>query len=261
MSTLYYIYIGTTGKSKQWAFLFFFVLGSTMLYAQQDSAMQAYQTGRYEQAKTIWEQEELAGRNGFALQANLGNACYRLGQYPLAVLHYERALRIAPNDQQVIYNLKVTQAKIPGLPEEPRAGLFSKGWIFFRGLANPFGWTIIYIVCLGIVLLYYIVVMNKSFSVGWRKLNGFFSLLILALIVFFLAYSRYLSLNSDQYAILTDEKGSVLSGADDSATPIQEIPGGTKLFIHDFINRYYKVELPDGTLGWVKQKAITRIKY
>ena len=81
-----------------------------------ESANAAFADGRFDDARNAFAQ--LAARDGAsaAILYNLGNAAFRAGKPGEAILAYERALLIAPRDQDVRANLRQVR-KAAGLPE------------------------------------------------------------------------------------------------------------------------------------------------
>src|SRR5512141_3017076 len=68
---------------------------------------EAYQQGKMSDALAIYES---ILRNGYVsgpLYYNLGNAYYRAGNIPRAILNYERALRFMPGDDDLRHNLQL----------------------------------------------------------------------------------------------------------------------------------------------------------
>ena len=61
------------------------------------AGVQAYTDGRFADASAAWIQVEDAGYKSATLYYNLGNAWFKQGNYPRAILDYERALRLDPS--------------------------------------------------------------------------------------------------------------------------------------------------------------------
>jgi len=104
------------------------------LHADWQSAREAFDTGAFEQAYQLFARERTDAASSPALEFNLGNAAFRMGDPALAVLHYRRALWMRPGDPDVPANLeRVTDllgAEIPPLPWPRRLTGFmpAKAW-------------------------------------------------------------------------------------------------------------------------------------
>jgi len=83
-----------------------------------DAANEAYQKGKYEEAKVDYIQ--LASMHGYSadLFYNLGNAWFKLGDQGRAILNYERALALNPRLEEARSNLQ-TALRIVGNDDQP----------------------------------------------------------------------------------------------------------------------------------------------
>ena len=68
------------------------------------AAEQAYIAGDHQQALGLYEALNTEFTSA-ALLYNIGNCHFKLGDYPQAILHYERALRLDPGSEEVHVNL------------------------------------------------------------------------------------------------------------------------------------------------------------
>lgn len=71
----------------------------------------AYEEGRYEDARALYERLIADGWASGELYYNLGNACFRAHQLGCAILNYERARRRLPRDPDVGANLDLAREK------------------------------------------------------------------------------------------------------------------------------------------------------
>ena len=102
-----------------------------------DTANTAYINADYHRAIDAYRQLLLRGYASDKLYYNLANAYFKVGRYGKAILFYNRALRLAPGDADIRYNLDVantfTKDKIAVVPE-----FFLKGWV--RSVRTSLGW-------------------------------------------------------------------------------------------------------------------------
>lgn len=92
-------------------------------------------------AAEMYELVEKQDLSSPALYYNLGNSYFRLGNMPKAILNYERAKKLSPDDEDLKHNLKIANLsvtdKIEPLPELE----FSR---FFKSFINTYssgGWA------------------------------------------------------------------------------------------------------------------------
>jgi tetratricopeptide (TPR) repeat protein len=83
-----------------------------------EAANQAYQNGKYEEAKVNYLQLVRAGQYSADLFYNLGNVWFKLGDLGRAILNYERALLLDPSLDEAGSNLR-TVLKIVGNDDQP----------------------------------------------------------------------------------------------------------------------------------------------
>src|SRR5713101_7431323 len=134
-------------------YLVVFVFIGQSLLAQEASlqfgqANQLYRDGKYEKAAGVYEQIINNGYEGAALYYNLGNAYFKLKNIPSAILSYERARRLDPHDEEILYNLRLANLRVVD-KIEPIPQIFFVEW--WHSLMNSFsssGWAVAAIVSL-----------------------------------------------------------------------------------------------------------------
>jgi len=89
--------------------LFLMALPTGLRAATLDEANGAFAAGKYAEATAGYEQ--VLKTNGYSAPVlfDLGNSYFRQGNYPQAILAYKRALWLAPNDEDILVNLRTAQ--------------------------------------------------------------------------------------------------------------------------------------------------------
>ena len=72
----------------------------------------AYLDGDYKKALIVWQQIEAMEYEGDALFYNMGNAYYKLLQTGMAILYWEKALKISGEDEDLKVNLSIAEAHL-----------------------------------------------------------------------------------------------------------------------------------------------------
>jgi tetratricopeptide (TPR) repeat protein len=102
------------------------------------AANQAYQNGKYEEAKVEYLQLVRAGQYSADLFYNLGNVWFKLGDQGRAILNYERALLLNPGLEEAESNLRAV-LKIVGNEDQPtlrdRVGAYADYFPLIASLA------------------------------------------------------------------------------------------------------------------------------
>ena len=223
-------------------------------------AAKAYEKGDYLQA--IKDYEALIKEDATAdLYYNLGNAYYRNNSITQAVIAYERALKLAPSDADIRFNLQLAQSKtIDNLGNESE--MFFVSW--FKNLVyfiSCDAWAAISLgalfFALAFALLYFV-----STNVGVRKL-GFFSALFFGLIFIASTYFAAAQKGSQQNhngAVIVSSIVAIKSTPDAKGENVMMLHEGRRVEITDrSIDGWRGIKTPNGKTGWIAVKAIEEI--
>jgi len=71
-----------------------------------------YARNEFRQAATLYQAVIDSGYRSASLYYNLGNAHFKLNNLPRAILNYERAVRLAPRDEAIQFNLELSRSLI-----------------------------------------------------------------------------------------------------------------------------------------------------
>ena len=221
-------------------------------------ATDAYQAKNYQQAIDAYQKLISDGYRNAAVYYNLGNSYYKTDRISLAILNYERALRLAPSDEDIRFNLKLaTQKTVDRITPVPQLSIVSK-WQSFISSQCSRTWAIYSVVCVWLALIAFAVYL----FVGSARRIGFFSgatLLLVSLFFFYISYTQSQAEYGAGQAILTATNTYIKSAPDASGTDLFMIHEGVKLNILDRVGEWSKVRLADGKVGWVEQSAFTVI--
>ena len=66
-----------------------------------------YSEGKYNEAADLYQQIIETGYESAEVYYNLGNSYYKMSDLPNAILNYERAKLLAPNDEDIAFNLEL----------------------------------------------------------------------------------------------------------------------------------------------------------
>lgn len=225
-----------------------------------EEANNLYMNGQFSAAADLYGQILDKGLFSARLYYNLANACFRNGDNARAILFYNRALLLSPNDEDIRHNLAIaesfTKDSIEAVPE-----FFLKGWM--RSIRNSLDekmWTIMSIIffaaALALGLLFLL-----AYRTSLRK-AGFYgtavALLLSAVTTIFAASQRKAMLNREQ-AIVMSTAAPVKSSPDRSATDLFVLHEGTKVRIVSSLDRWSEIVIADGKKGWIESDKIEQI--
>lgn len=195
-----------------------------------------------------------------ALYYNYANALYKSNQLGLAILNYERALRLDPTNEDVKFNLEFAN-KMKTDKIEPLERFFLSEWMESLGrllTSNQWAYASIisFIVALVLVLLY---LFGKK--VWLRKLSFFSALFLLVFSIFTMVYAFQIKdyIENNPEAIVLAGSVSVKSSPDDSGTEVFVIHEGTKVNVLSTLSTWSEVRLADGNVGWLQSSTIEKI--
>lgn len=221
---------------------------------------EAYRQSDYQQAIEAYTAVLDAGYENADLYYNLGNAYYRTEQMGMAVLCYERALRIEPGFAEAKQNLALanarTEDKITPIPEF----LLARWYRALNTLLPPTGWLITLLV-LGVLVVVAAGLIRFSGSYQWRK-TAFVAIIVIGVLLLvaicctFSSVNRY---NRHDRAVVTQPMVVVKGSPDDAGVDKLVLHEGTTLVVDETLGTWYKVRLADGNTGWLPDTEITII--
>ncbi len=225
-----------------------------------DSANATYKKGEFEKASKIYELILSKGIESAELYYNLGNAYFRLKEIPKAILSYERAKLLSPEDDDINYNLNLVNSyivdKVNPLPE-----FIVLTWV--KSVIRKFSvnqWSVFSLSLFVISLLVFLVFLFSGVAV-WRRLffwTGSFFLVISVISTIFAINSRSQIVNNHT-AIIISAVTTAKSSPDNASTDLFIIHEGTKIIINEELEDWSEIKLLDGSIGWVKSKDFEKI--
>lgn len=222
-----------------------------------EQAMQAYNNEDYTSAIEIYE--NIAQTEGVSSQLyyNLGNSYYKDYNIPRAILNYERAKLLAPNDKDITANLELANSRIVDKIDSELTSLLSKWVSQFRDINSANQWAYIAIIAFIIAIIgIALYIFSKSMAI---KKIGFFSAIVLIIVCFvsnIFAYQQSIKIEERTTAIITTPSVVVRSSPAESGTELFLIHEGTKVSISDKVGNWDKIELSDGKVGWMESSKL-----
>lgn len=241
------------------------ILNTVCLYAQDAMTLahkgdDHYRNGEYTEAIECYEQVLSIGMTSAELHYNLAGAYYRNNQIGMAILNYERALRIQPSMKDAKENLTLAESRtIDNISPVPQF-FFARWYNALCHAMPPATWRIIWIVLLSLLCISFIV-FQAGHSIKTKKTSlicGTISLLLL-LFASTLLLSTTHKYNAHSEAIIIDPTITVKSSPENNSVDKLLLHEGTKVTILDELNGWYKIRIADGTTGWCDLQTIERI--
>ncbi len=237
--------------------VFAFVAVSGMAQTTFDRANEAYEAQRYADAVALYDSTEVQDGVSAALYYNRGNAYYKMSQYAPAILNYERALRLAPSDEDSRANLELANSKITD-KIEVTGTFFITVWAHaVRDWFSSNTWAVVGIVAflLFIVGLYLYIFMR---NIALKK-TGFFvglPMLIIAIVANLCAVAQNNRYKAHDEAIVFAPTVTAKSTPAESGTDLFILHEGTKVTLLERVGEWTEVRIADGNRGWLPVSAI-----
>lgn len=201
-----------------------------------------------------------AGYESDVLYFNLGNACFKLGDISSAILYYEKAKKLNPNDDDINFNLSVANTKIVD-KIEPVPELFFKQW--WRSIYNLFdantwakisvGGFILFFILLAFYLLSKLLIIRKTaFYTG-------VIILFLTIFTFVIASQKYNVSKNQNEAIVFTPTITVKSSPNPNSVDLFVIHEGSKVSIIEQVGNWCEIKIANGSVGWLPAEALRNI--
>ena len=218
-----------------------------------EKANHFYQTKNYEKAIKLYDSIIHSGYISAPVYFNLGNAYFKLGKYPMAILHYEKAKKLAGDQEDIDFNLRFSKQFISDKIEPIPELMLFRLWNQMVNKRSSEGWAILGIIFFWITLFFFswMILFRKIWI---KKTNLAFGLLFFVLFIFTLVFSwkRAAIESRYDYAIVMTPATSVKSAPDDESKEIFIIHQGIKIQLFEKVQDWQKIRLADGKTGWIK---------
>lgn len=244
--------------------VYLFLLISQVFFAQSsfEKGNALYQKGQYQQAVDTYESIIKEDKQQSAeLYFNLGNSYYKLNKVAPSIYNYEKALVLKPHDPDVLNNLKFAKKlTIDEIKEVPKVG-FAKLIQNFTGIFNYNTWAKISVGISFAFLLAFIGYYFSQLTLSKRiYFIGMFVLLVALLLSVSAGMSQKNHFDNDRPAIVFAELSEVHSEPRKAGSAILLLHEGAKVYVKETIGQWKKIELTDGTEGWIDGSTIKEVK-
>ena len=243
--------------------VFIILLISQIIFAQSgfEKGNALYQSGNYESAITAYESVISSKKQSPELYFNLGNCYYKLNKVAPAIYNYEKALVLDPNNKEVLNNLKFAhKLQIDEIKEVPKVG-FAKLLRDFTANFHYDSWAWISVGLAFLFLMFFLGYYFSQYTLYKRIFFiGMFVLVFLILISVLSAIFEKNHYQNERPAIVFAEVVPVKNEPKTSGSDVLILHEGTKVFVLETLDNWKKIQLTDGTEGWIENTAIKEVK-
>lgn len=243
-------------------FFYLALITHSLLFAQADSlftrAALAYEQQNYQEALTNYLAVEELNYQSSDLFYNTANCYYKLNQIAPAVLYYEKALKLSPNDEDAMFNLSIVKLqlvdKLAQVPLPMHLRWLNK--IVSLVSINTWAYITVLFISLFSILIISLFFFNKVMLKKRLLRLGFIALIISG---FSYSFSKYAEKNIKTEAILMVQNAYIKSAPSYQSKDLFILHEGTKVQLIDSFNEWSKIKLSDGMIGWLETKFVERI--
>jgi tetratricopeptide (TPR) repeat protein len=222
---------------------------TNMLFAKGNDQ---YAKAKYQEAVQTYQAILNDGYQSATVYFNLGNAYYKLGEIPSALLYYEKAHKLAPGDDDIIFNIQLTNLKTTDKVDAAPELFLTKWWEAFilccsLGTLTVFS-VLFFIAGFGILILY---LFAPSVNIKKTSFYAGLTLVFLGLITILMAGNQVHYFASHRQAIVFNNAATVKSEPSAASKNLFVIHDGTKVDVLENNNGWMRIQLSNGNEGWI----------
>ncbi len=191
---------------------------------------------------------------------NLGNAYFKAGQIAPSILNYERALKLAPSDEDILFNLKLANLSVKDRVEEMPQLFFVNWWKAILSTFSTDGWAWSIVIATLLALSGFLLFKFSS-DEGMRRLT-FYAATISLIWALFSVYAAQKSFNhaiNDDRAVVFAATVNAKSAPDKKGKDLFVIHEGLVVTVADELNGWSRIKLSNGNVGWVPSELVVTI--
>ncbi len=224
------------------------------------AANKSYQQEKYMEALEGYQKIEKLDLKSASLYFNMANIYYKTNQVAPAVLYYEKALKLAPNDKDIRFNLDFANRMILDNIEPLPKSLWQK---FMDGIILRYTYETWAKIAVSLAFLFAILFLMYHFSYSTSKKRIYFITSILSVIFvttsLFFAYRNKHYVDNNIEAIIFSSEADVKSAPTNSSDVYFELHEGTKVIILESLDNWRKIKIADGKMGWITTNNLKEI--
>ena len=243
--------------------IFFILALSFSAFAQNydaifEKANSLYLQKYYDSAKSNYFMLYSSGMISKELFLNLGNSFFKLDSLPSAVLFYEKGLKIAPGDGDLMHNLQFCNTLLKDKNSIKKSIFINDLILSFLG-KSPNYWAISSIILLLLVcILFFFYWISNENS---HKRIYFYSLVLTLLFFFFTIFLSAISkskVKDSNYAIIFSPVAKVMTAPSVNSSTTYQLHEGSKAKITGESDQWYEISFNERK-GWIEKKYLKKI--
>ena len=218
----------------------------------------AYNDGDYEQALACYTRIVESGMESPDLYYNMGNTYYKLKQYPMSILYYEKALKLDPSDEDIRTNLEIANLAVVDKINVVPQSFIARWWNGAKTSLSADGWAWVSVVAFGLFLLCLFAFLMAKRR-GLMKAGFYVGLLVAVCLVVSVVFAvgNYRDMRQQDEAIVMTPTVTVKSSPSENSVDLFVLHEGAKVRITGELNGWNQIKIADGSVGWLQAEAMT----
>ncbi len=219
-----------------------------------------YEKGKYDSAIVAYEKICKNGIRNADVYYNLANSYFRNDNIGMAILNYEKAKLLKPDDEDINANLNFVKANIVDKVPEPPTGILYRFLKYINVVIS------LHIATITVSILFFlisicIIIWIISTRYNYRLVVTYFGIIFL---IFELVFGSLLAFKINNYenvrhAIVIVSVIDVKNEPEGTQT-LFSVHEGTKFKIRKRLNGWLLVSLPNGMAGWIPEQDVGLIE-
>ena len=226
------------------------------VFAQQSPWTEAntkYQSGDFESALASYKNILAAGKETAALDYNLGNAYFRLGHKGKALAFYERALRISPRNEDVLWNIDIVRSAVADRIETSDEGLTR---VFIKKVTDSLTVNEISMILSGLLILFAAMAFIAFMLPVLKPLiRGVSVLVVLVFLAAAVLFGFKWTEVKDPRVVILDKEVEARYGPSKKETKAFTLHEGAEAKVMDETQDWFYVALENKSSGWVPKTS------
>lgn len=223
-------------------------------------AAKAYNSKKYTEAIAAYNKIIAGGYESYSLYYNLGNAYFRNNELAQAVLYYEKALKLEPNNEDILYNIEVVNSKLVDKVEKVPELFYKKWW---KQIVNMLSIDTLALVSLLLLTLSIILIAIyiAAVNIMIRKIcfwGGAMLLLLFGISITAASQRNHYIVNQHE-AIVFTANVNIKSSPDENSKDIFVLHEGIKVILLDEVSDWQEIRIANGSVGWIKNSDLRKI--
>ena len=221
-------------------------------------ANQQYAAGHYQEAADGYEEILRTGESSGPLYYNLGNTYFKLGQRGKAILNYERAHRLMPQDEDLLANLSFVGSLLEQAQPTDDLRWYEKILFNLRDLFSANGWAVVFLTGYSLLFAFLLLaIFVERIKKGMIRLAWFFA--CATVMCFAFAALKIQVTERSQEGVIVQKMVDVRYSPTLTGAVAFRLTEGIKAQVIRFEGNWCYIRLTRDKSGWVERATIEGI--